>query len=320
MQIMFENEKPIYGPRRDPEGLALRINEPLESDKIWNNFNWLNVEKSHIATYQFLGPHSKRYVSKLRPIFLNDFKTPDVLSQGSHFMARDGVLSLSWFFFKHPRPPLGESVILIHQKCAGLVPQSWRKRVAFYEFVSNEASVSAAKVPKKCIFLLSLFDERHTTLDHIERILTQMAQARGMQLRGLDIECALIPQHTFKSSKINLAENGKLSVNFVTQLCSRFGTRVRGVNWESLCSENLLGVIFHDFNEHQFYYSDSAIIQEMMSRGAVSISQWGAASGAKPNIELSFFHGANVHSDWTDLEEAQANRFQKMIQDFTGTD
>jgi hypothetical protein len=125
---------------------------------------WLREDDRTWEINGFLGPHAKAFFSTLRPLFLHQLKSVDVLSYFSPVLCKDGLLSLAHFFRHNPAPPSFEdTLLLVNRKFSAFVPEPWLPRVAYYHPVSLKAAATT-ETSEKVYFILSVIDEKQCSV------------------------------------------------------------------------------------------------------------------------------------------------------------
>src|SRR5581483_8710087 len=70
----------------------------------------------------------------LNPVFLAECESLLQLKFAPVWLARDGLVPLTWFFSRFPEPCGFKGTIHVHEDFAPIIPKAWAKRVGTYRF------------------------------------------------------------------------------------------------------------------------------------------------------------------------------------------
>lgn len=261
---------------------------------------------------RFLDPHSKHYFSMLRPVFLHQLRSVQVLDVLSPVLARDGLLTLLHFFQRNTKPT-GENVcLLLPPRMAPVVPEAWQKQVVYFTLESRVAP--PAKGELKAFYIhFTIIDEKQASLDFIR------ARLKAVRNR---LEHEPNARVCFNVSYNRTAEKGQKGFDrksayffeITKVIFNELGARPEYVTWEELKSESFSKSLFWDVNEFDFYYSDSFVSHFFLGKGSVA---WGSREeGLKTfeEIDCSLHHRFKVGN--FDVDPVMRKRIQGMIYDY----
>jgi hypothetical protein len=263
----------------------------------------------------FLEPHGDEYFSTLRPLFLHEIKSIDVLAHFSPVLVRDGALGLIRFFVRHPLPPTDDMLLLVNRRLGALVPQKWRQSVAFYE-ASGNSEGEKRDLPGEIHCVLSLIDERQASLRWVSR---QMNAIRDIFREGAGAAPALpkLKLVVFMNRAFEQKVEGfDRKTGYLFRMLDVFrhaGFEYEFDSWQYLKSRAMPGGRFVDFNEFCFYYSDSFVVQHLLRQGARPVFEpFAGEDGHK--VAASMNHSFVIHRSLRPQAERSADEIRERIQ------
>ncbi len=295
--------------RKRPQATASGLADWFAAHAVVRKQGPLQAKPQYATDFvNFLWPVGLEYCSPLNPFFLIECQDPAQLKEHRTWMARDGMLSLLWFFKANPQPRGFDGEILVPLEFAEYVPVAWKSRVGFFELVSLPdpaarlpkrarpvaSGASPASAASKKILLTGLVMDTYCSIDHLESLLEQLESDLG-DLSAVEAQCFLLGrfdgwgtehQHDFHPA-------------YFTRIAKAFGS-IDAMTWlrfESVTDWSGWTVV--DLNE-KLLCSDSYLVHQALARGA---ELWAprlespvkpGASAREEFIRLSPYHGVRV--------------------------
>jgi hypothetical protein len=256
---------------------------------IFQNFKYWTSNARHVrTTNNFLHHHALNYFSTLRPLFLHQLKSPDVLDYFSYVQIRDGLLNLMYFFYRWRKPLTGNTLLLIPSHFRKYVPEEWQNNVALYSLCPKESNEEAVRKSEKIYFIVSILDSRHFTTDYLLKKIQEIKKIYGHRWNEIQINLLSLGANIPTDISDFFDEKMKYQYEVYKTIINVLPGNVRHVTWGDLTNEGLEGSVFFDFNECDFYYSDSYVRYYLLSRGAVPfVSEEEKNDGLEINISLN---------------------------------
>ncbi len=230
-----------------------------EETAIFNKRPSWNIEDTIDEKYlEFLAPHSRRYFSRLRPLFSFEVKSLTSLNAFSHVLLQDGVLYLMRFFQRFPTPHGLMSKILIHENLGTLIPKAWKEHILYYRVQGSEATEVSNK--KKNLFLYLSFAQFHSDEEAISQLRETLKSYQGkvFVVTNLNILRGEDYLNYDRSFAFNHAHKlfAEIDVEFID-----FGNLGSALSTFKLESDFLV------FNPYQYWFSDSYLEHYFYNQG-----------------------------------------------------
>jgi hypothetical protein len=232
----------------------------------------------------FFWPIAYRYISQIPTIFLYAVKTPSILATSSDWIARDGVVPLTWFFLKNPIPPKNlKAKIWVHYSCKDSVPKEWKGNVGVFQFQPKES-----KIKKDQIFFTGLMSANYIDLTTLE---VQLATIRkNLDENGTKIKSFSVfaPPRYFG---YGAEHDHNYQFEFAAKIISEFGTNFRVYKWNQFEAEqNFSSSYVVDLNSNCLI-SDSFCVHHAVARGATFLDVNAVNSAGESSISGLNNHG-----------------------------
>jgi hypothetical protein len=219
--------------------------------------------------FQNLWPASEAYISALNPIFLADLHAIEATNPKSHYLVRDGILPLMWFFSQNPEPGNFKGKIRVHSDFEELVPDAWREQTELFSLFAEKSAPQAKNAAPtksiKQILLLGVIMPSVCSLPRLESDLANVIEFAGgkEELEKIKIR-AFLP---FRMEAANMFSGHAYYNYFCSTLNRILGFNVEFIEYESLKWMYLEpGTWVHEFNE-KYLYTDSYLSLLAMSKG-----------------------------------------------------
>ncbi len=264
-------------------------------DDFWQKDDLWTAEST-----KFLEPHSVPYFSPLCPLFFQQIKSIEVLDFFSPVLVRDGFLSLMDFFYRHPAPastsPTEGGVLVVNWRFAPFIPKAWSDRICFYENRSRRAPDATHAGSRVVLLLISAIDERQASLASIQRRLRELKHALEKTGATPKVKVISFFNRIYARTRVGTEDKSRYYFKILKLIHAEFGGHAEDASWDEVKNSDLHHSCFLDLNEHDFYYSDSAVTQHLLRSGAAALS-W-ATPPAEPNhmVSLSLKHSCAI---WT---------------------
>lgn len=255
---------------------------------------WLRNDKLTKVINRFFEPHSKKFFSTLRPLFLHQLKSNDALAYFSPVLSRDGLCSLLYYFRRNPFPPSSDVFLLINRRFAAFIPEAWRYHVGFYHVVPRAGRPVRRSDCKDVYLLLSPLGPRHCSLDYLRERLRAVKRSSVEEAQNVRFYVLAFFNQSALISGEKIDQRSRYFFELVSCVLQELGSAAEFMDWDRLLTRELEGSIFLDCNEFDLFYSESFVNQHFLSRGARS----GATSGVKDpqavEVPLSFYHSYDI--------------------------
>jgi len=272
----------------DKKELLRRLNSRQDQMTFWRRSK-ASRKKSSLALELKLGPHGTDYFAPMKPVFLHHFDDSEVMSFFSPLMIRDGLHSLSHFFFHHPRPWNEDLFLLIEHQLAPLIPPTWEPQTALYQIQARQNLIERDE-------LIFLFSPAHSTAAASRHWASEIARAKTVASslkKSLKIKCCILLHERLEKPQEQLTLP-RLMFEAFSLLQQNFGSAVSVINFNELMNTNLSRSYFLDINPTYFHYSDSSVVHQMLRKGATPL--WEGPPMTEPLWcePLSFHHQVQV--------------------------
>jgi len=246
---------------------------------------WSANSRSGRNTAKFLYPHSEEYFSVLKPVFLHQIKSADVLSAYRPLLVRDGALGLLDFFLRYPAPPDRDCHVFLHADLAWTVPAAWDASVAYYRV--HSVSPLDAKQVNDVYLVVSVIDDKQCSLSQFSARLH--AVKRFFADETVRYHVTFLAAHVFGKNSTERDARSRLHFEMTRAALDVFGDDVDYVPWPEVQNRKLGASAFFEFNPRRFFYSDSFVTHQLLSKGGKSFGQ---QTPERPvlNLPLSFTH------------------------------
>ncbi len=259
--------------------------------------SWNNEDTLDEKYLEFLAPHSRRYFSRLRPLFSFEVKSLTSLNAFSHILFQDGVLHLMRFFQRFPHPKGLISKILIHENLTMITPRSWREHILYYRLQGRENP--SDHIEKENLFLHISFAQYHSDERAVEELREVLKKYKGkvFAIAGLNImrgEDYLNYDRSYAFEQSSMLFKG-IDVEFidlqkVSQAISSFGKN----------SDFLV------YNPYQYWFSDSYLDHFFFNLGLSSLHVY---QGSDNFIPMGPHHGMVISKDGSVCNDSATYKF-----------
>ncbi len=231
-------------------------------------------------------PHMQGYLSPLRQRFLADL-APSILARGAlPVLSRDGLLGLLDYFRWNPMPRAVDQLLLVNRRFAALVPEAWQESVAFYSHRVPTSRSRELRSAGELIVVFTVLDRAHASDVFVALMLGELKSFYGARLKHMRIRCLLL-----NGIGPEVAERG---FNQMRALFRELGEQLELCTWKDLQQSRLHGTAFIDLNEHDFHYSDSAVVQYLLRSGSNPFHGRPRSESCDFWVASSPFHGIQV--------------------------
>jgi hypothetical protein len=259
------------------------ISDWAKASTIEKNFD-LSADAQGKA-HDFFWPIAYRYISQIPTIFLYAVTNPGVLNTSTDWIARDGLVPLTWFFLKNPIPPKSlKAKIWIHYSGKDVVPKEWKNNVGLFKFQSSEKQSK-----KKSIFFTGLMSANYIDLTTLEIRLKKIKQILEQKKVKIESYSVFVPPRYFG---YGAEHDHNYQFEFVAKIVAEFGYNFKIYKWNKFEAEhNFSDFYVVDLNSN-LLISDSFCVHHAVARGATFLD----VESPDLKIEKSF-SGLNGH-EW----------------------
>jgi len=248
---------------------------PFEVNKLTRKLK-LNSEQKRFR--EAIYPLSGEYESEVPSIFLHRLQNLSALNAYPLTIARDGSLSLIYFFEKFQRPKGLKSKIAVEKSLLSLVPKTWHAHIASYRLASGPSDSK-----NECVFLYGI---NSAALINSESCLNAIETAKPYLENAKRIYLCL-PCHFLSS-----AEPIHMHTEVARLIFSKIGTSVRVVDWgHFLQLEDAKNSEIVSLNKMSLV-ADSWLTHALMKRGSTLANS--SAPGSESFYPVSLSHGFAV--------------------------
>lgn len=241
---------------------------------------------------EFLSPDSNFYSSSLNPIFSIElaYFSESYLELTQVFSLRDGVLPLLKFFSLNLAPKKVGPVLIVDSELSSLVPNIWRPNVLLRCNYNNQSDVMNCR--QKLIFISPTMFA--TPLDLIEEEISTL-----VKISSPNDEIVLF------FSSVNLKGEGSSfydkawGYKILQKIINQFRTQnIKIINWSEYLGMDLLGWKYFFLNPLKFYFTDSYLVHNASSRGAIPLFKQKNQFQDFLKFDLSINHGFILHNNF----------------------
>lgn len=282
---------PISNERARLERMLERIRlsrSPGELSRFGRQTEWMARSISSRKVTRFLHPHSEDYFSVLKPVFLHQLKSVDVLTNLAPVLARDGAVGLLDFFMRHPRPPSADTYLFVHYDLSWAVPEEWTGAVAYYRVAAEDDRASKALGNAGVVHLiLSAINERHCGLADLTGAIEKLKSVfAGKPIR---LCLTMLQARIFGKDDFESDVRSEMSFVMTKHVLETFGPGVEYAPWSAIQKAELGQRVFAELNPRRFYFADSFVTHHFLGKGCVL---FGASLPEKDEVSLplSFTH------------------------------
>ena len=238
----------------------------------------------------FLWPVALDYYSPLNPFFLADYPPLSSIPRRRGGLARDGLISLLWFFKRNPTPGKFDGNLWVHRSLEAWVPKAWRPLTGTYEI----ESIGTRKTGRTRQFLLlGIGMESYCSLRHLESQLAEIASVLSpAELARAKISAFLPGRYDGFGNEHSHGYYGE----FVRRILGTLGLNVEFIDWRRVeAMASLSGYEVVEFNE-KLLCADSYLLHFTLSRGATLFRKPTRNSSRDRGtlVQLSPFHGMRL--------------------------
>ncbi|MAF78464.1 MAG: hypothetical protein CME60_09895 [Halobacteriovoraceae bacterium] len=250
----------------------------------FNKRNSWNREDTLDEKYlEFLAPHSRKYFSRLRPIFSFEIKSLTSLNAFSHVLLRDGVLHLLKFFQRFPSPKGLISKIIIDEEFEPLVPDSWKERIFYFKIRGKKEGPL-----KENLFLFLTVSKYQHTDDSIIQLNEILNSVKG---------------NVFVTTSLNILRGEDYLDYDRSQAFRMSDSLFKGREVDFVGLHQLGGLIseyresssFLNFNPYKYWFSDSFVNHYYLNQGISNIEIPDKKNNESMNIDLGPYHSMSIH-------------------------
>jgi hypothetical protein len=228
---------------------------------------------------EFLAPHSRRYFSRLRPLFSFEIKNLRSLNGFSHILLRDGILFLLRFFQRFPEPTGFHSLLFIQEDMAFIVPEAWSSKVNLYKTVMYERKITSH--PENLVLILNLHELQSPEILH------KLIKDNSNGVKSL----AILPFFNQMRGEDYLNYNRAENLNVLNEL---FSNNVDLINQADIGAFSESEYFFINGNPQMIYYSDSSLTHNFLRSGWTSPIYDTIPKGTDDVVSLSPYHGMSM--------------------------
>lgn len=292
-----------------------------EIDSLFSKFLLVDQRDLRDRKPTFRLPHWLNYYSNLTPVFLEKIEDIDLLTNLSPLVIRDGILSLSYFFHRNPDPfRLGpESVLLVNRRFAAFIPTAWTSRVAYYSVERTEDAPGDRTEISDLYLILTAISERHCSHAFLRNELQKIRSMYGARLEQMRIHLLPLVHARCTRESLETEIQSELLITYAMEIRKQLGVDAHSVSWKEVQQSRLGGAGFVDFNEFDFYYSDSFVIQFFLNRGAVPVLPRTEARAHGIFVPTSLCHGLIVDDGGASHRHGGSPDLLAEIRNFVGT-
>lgn len=252
----------------------------------------INITKKKNRSYHhYLDPFSQNYYAPINPTLLLDGKITTKLVDKAMWTARDGLVSLT-YFFKEYLPNTFSGKVAIHKDLWFVVPNHWREKVLFYD-IKNKNEFSNLQLPQK-IFISGMFNSMFTSLDDLSENFKYLNSILGKENVDQMEILAYLP-----NKKNNLSGDWQEDdfSRYTSFVCKNFKNDINFLDWKSLQGEdNFKNCLYFEMN-HGHFIHDSFVKHFALSRGAglLQPKNFSVPGDLIKSHKLSLYHSINIY-------------------------
>jgi len=234
-----------------------------------------------------LWPFLETYSSPLCPVFSFEIGALELQSQNKMWMFRDGVIPLAWFFEGVSDELALSHRLLVHASLSPLVPKVWRRNTKYYDLYSNQCFDKKNR-PERLLFVGPV-NHDILNIDELNLLLDHTLEAIGTS----KIKEVLMYSPVRKSIYFH-EQDENFELQYYHQIFSRFGKKMRFINWASLSNSTFAKTAIVDLNAG-WIFKDNAVVHQLLSRGAGLLSpNRHGKNGPSTRVQISKFHGVEI--------------------------
>ena len=234
----------------------------------------------------FFWPIAYRYISTIPTIFLYAVKNPEIFNSATDWIARDGLVPLTWFFLKNPVPPKNlKAKIWIHHSGKDSVPKEWKNNVGVFQYQPTET-----KTKKNDLFFTGLMSANYIDLTTLGIQLSKIQEVLEAKKVKIDSYSVFTPPRYFG---YGAEHDHNYQFEFAAKIVSEFGKNYKVYKWNQFEAEqNFSGSYVVDLNSHCLI-SDSFCVHHAVARSGAFLD-----ANAVDLSSDQFVPGLNGHG-WT---------------------
>lgn len=250
---------------------------------------------------EFLSYHGKKYYSNAKPLWLYEVKNLASIGTYSFVQVRDGLLTLLNFFEQFPEPENIITKLLIKSNLSYIIPDAWEKNVYLYDNVlAHDKNHFEDKLKKSnYVFLLVTPDEGQYPIKAFRKKLQEIKKTLNfLENKKAKIFCVMAPTPHILIGMNKPKENIE-PYEFSKALALEFQDNFEFITYEKLLSMKLSESAFIDLNLNNFFYSDSSLVNQLLSKGAtpLNLSEYECLPDHNDIQTLvSLNHGVKLHN------------------------
>jgi hypothetical protein len=264
------------------------------------------------GTLDFFWPAHLKYSGVIPGCFLFNIRDIKMLNRSTCWIARDGLVPLTWFFLQNPTPPKSLATkIYIHHSVQEIVPKPWQKLIRVYKLQPDEKLI---RQKKSKLLITGLMCKSYVDVANLKNQINSLNQLFDSQKIKIE-NCSIftVARHNGHGSE----HDHTFHFEFTNEIIKGFGTEFKIYKWNQFEMANDFSDYYVVDLNSRYIIADSFNIHHAIARGATYLEPGGDLQPIE-TVPLSRSHHwalAKVGQNTTALALAKAGL--KQAQEFS---
>lgn len=189
-------------------------------------------------------PHSAEIFNLLNPLYLEQIKDFSGITCYDYILVRDGFCSLVDFFYRFSRPGGCQTILLIHEELAFVVPDTWSKNILTYS-IQRKPEHKEKEIPSS-FYLCALSFDWSINSRSLHQEISSIKEYYGEGFNEIDFKIGVFLGGEPYPYQDTWAKTFRNLLLLVKEVCIELGVDTTFFSWEEIAEQK-------DFHKSRYY-------------------------------------------------------------------